>query len=95
VRDLRYEARLYNDLDDAAEAAGATCPPIHTAPYSRPALAWQLDVPLSELSTDPATTGTVFRARPYRGAAPGPDLRGDFRRTAHVGEWTVHEQCTP
>ena len=96
VRDLRYEARLYGSLDDAVEAAGpGPCGPIHTAPYSRPALAWHLDVPLHELSTDPALSGTAFRARAYRGADVRPDLGADFRQVAEAGEWTVHERCTP
>ena len=96
LRDLRYEARLYNSLDDAVDAAGpGPCGPIHTAPYSRPALAWHLEVPLSELSTDPASSGTTFRARPYRGAAVGPPLQARFRQVAEAGEWTVHERCTP
>jgi hypothetical protein len=97
-RSLSYEARLYGGMDDAVEAAGGRgavlrCRPVHTAPYSRPALAWRLRVHIHELSTEPAASGTTFRARPSRGARLGPPLRGRFREVAREGEWTIVASC--
>jgi hypothetical protein len=101
VRDLRHEARVYGTLDDAVAAAGGReavlrCAPVHTAPYSRPALAWRLHVPMSGLSTEPASRGIAFRARPYRGAPVGPELRGSaapWTLRGRSGAWTVVERC--
>ena len=81
VRAIAYEQDLYGSLEGAVAAAGGReavlrCAPIHTAPYSRPALAWRLRIPMSAISTEPAARGTAFRARPYRGARMGPELRG-------------------
>jgi hypothetical protein len=87
ARSVRHEARLYNALDDAVAAAGGRgavlrCGPIHTAPYSRPALAWRLRVQLRRLSTEPASGGgTVFRARPWEGAPLGPAIGGAAQPT--------------
>lgn len=95
----RYEARLYGSLDDAVAAAGGReavlrCPPVNSVPYSRPALAWRLDVPIPRLSTNRASSGTVFRARPRPGAALGPPARGArLREIARAGEWTVLSSC--
>ena len=93
LRDLRYEARVYGELDDAVKQAGPLCGPVHTAPFTRPALAWRLDEPISALSTEPARSGTAFRARPYRGAPLGPPLRGEWRETARAGGWQVVTRC--
>ncbi|HEX8054792.1 MAG TPA: hypothetical protein VF517_17525 [Thermoleophilaceae bacterium] len=101
VRDLRYESRLYGTLDGAVAAAGGReavlrCGPVHTAPYSRPALAWRLRVPMSALSTEPASRGIAFRARPHRSAAIGPRLEGQGWSTrGRPGAWTVVERCRP
>jgi hypothetical protein len=100
ARSLRHEAALYGSLDDAVAAAGGraavlSCSPVHTASYSRPAMAWRLRVPISALSTDAARTGIAFRARPYRGAARGPLLEpaSGFRRAASSGPWEVVTRC--
>jgi hypothetical protein len=93
LRDLRYEARVYGSLDDAVEAAGPLCGPIHTARYTRPALAWYLHEPISALSTEPTGSGTAFRTRSYRGAPLRPPLRGEFRAIAMRGDWTVVSRC--
>jgi hypothetical protein len=99
ARSIGHEARLYNSLEGAVEEAGGRdavlrCGPVHTAPYSRPALAWRLRVPLRRLSTAPAAAGTVFRARPYEGAAVGPPLRGaGLREVDRAGAWTVLSSC--
>jgi hypothetical protein len=103
LRDLRYEARVYGDLERAVERAGPRCGPVHTAPLTRPALAWRLKAPISALSTETATKGTAFRARPYRGAPLGPAVkqgasplvpRGpEWREVARAGEWQVVTRC--
>jgi hypothetical protein len=100
ARDLHHEARLYGALDDAVDAAGGRvavlrCAPVHTAPYSRPALAWRLHVPIGALSTETARGGTAFRARPYRAARPGPALAPEpgFRPVAGAGPWAVMARC--
>jgi hypothetical protein len=96
---LRHEATLYGAVDDAVAAAGGReavlrCKPVHTAPYSRPAMAWRLDVPISALSTETAPRGTALRARPRRGAARGPALAGGgWRLLGRAGEWEVTARC--
>jgi hypothetical protein len=91
-RSLSHEATLYGGMDDAVEAAGGReavlrCRPVHTAPYSRPALAWRLRVHIHELSTERAETGIAFRAM-------GPPLGPGFQERSRSGEWTVMENCT-
>ena len=98
ARGLDRHARIYGSADDAVRAAGggkavAACSPIHTAPYSRPALAWELDVPLSAISTAAASSGIVFRARTVAGEPPGPALVGRFREVGRSGAWRVVERC--
>jgi hypothetical protein len=99
ARSLRHEASLYNRLDDAVAVAGGResvlrCGPVHTAPYSRPAMAWRLGAPISALSTDAARRGTAFRARPYRGAPRRPALAGGgWRRLGRAGAWEVMARC--
>jgi hypothetical protein len=99
ARSLGYEAALYGRLDDAVAAAGGReavnrCGPVHTAPYSRPAMAWRLRVPIGALSTETARGGIAFRARPHRGAARGPALAGGgWRPIGGAGEWTVMTRC--
>lgn len=93
ARSVESEARIYNAVDDAVEAAGGReavlgCRPIHTARYSRPALAWRLRVPLRELSDAPARGGTVFR----RSTSPRIE-RAELRRVGAAGPWTVHASC--
>jgi hypothetical protein len=95
----RYEARLYADLGHAVEAAGGPkavlrCGPVNSMPYSRPALAWRLGVPIPRLSTDPAASGTMLRGRPHAGAALRPAARGTrFAEVARRGEWVVLRSC--
>lgn len=99
VERARYEARLYNSLDDAVEAAGGPaavlrCGPVNSMPYSRPALAWRLDVPIPRLSTNPASSGTMLRARPRPGARLRPAARGGaFEQVTRAGEWVVLSSC--
>ena len=98
ARGLDRHARIYGSVDEAVAAAGgraavAGCAPVHTAPYSRPALAWQLELPLSAISTETARDGIVFQARTVAGAPPGPALDGTFRGVARAGEWRVLERC--
>lgn len=92
-RSVRNEARIYNAVDDAVAAAGGreavlSCRPIHTARYSRPALAWRLRVPLRELSDATARGGTVFR----RSTSPRIE-GGELRRVGAAGAWTVLASC--
>lgn len=95
----RYEARLYDSLDDAVAAAGGRaavlrCRPVNSMPYSRPALAWRLDVPIPRLTTDPAASGTMLRARPRPAAPLRPPTRGgDLKEVARAGEWRVLSSC--
>lgn len=97
----RYEARLYGQLDDAVAAAGGReavlrCRPVNSMPYSRPALAWRLDVPIPRLSTDPASSGTMLRARLHPGAPLRPAARGtDLAQVARAGGWLVQSSCPP
>lgn len=98
VRSLRHEARLYGALDEAVAAAGGrhavlSCPPLHTAPYSRPALAWRLRVPMRSISTGTASAGIAFTARPFRGAPRGPSLGPGFHEIGRAGEWRVLAGC--
>lgn len=93
ARSVEREAAIYNAVDDAVEAAGGreavlSCRPIHTARYSRPALAWRLRVPLRELSDAPARAGTVFRR------STSPRIEGaELRRVGAAGAWTVLTSC--
>ena len=96
VRSLRYEARLYGALDHAVAAAGGRdavlrCAPLHSAPTI--ALAWRLRVPMSEISTETASAGIAFTARPFRGAPRGPALEPAraFRETGQAGDGA----CSP
>jgi hypothetical protein len=99
ARGARYEADLYGSLDDAVARAGGRaavlrCRPVQTARYSRPALAWRLHVAIADLSTQPARSGTVFRARSVRGSPPSPRLRsGPLREVARAGRWAVLSSC--
>jgi hypothetical protein len=99
ARSLAREARLYGALDEAVAVAGGRtavlrCGPVHTAPYSRPALAWRLRVPLRSLSTTTSHGGVVFRARPFEGAAVGPRLAARaFRGLGRAGDWRVLTTC--
>ena len=95
----RYEARLYAGLDDAVEAAGGAeavlrCGPVNSMPYSRPALAWRLGVPIPRLSTRAAASGTMLRARLRPGAPLRPRPRGSgLTEVARAGEWVVMSSC--
>lgn len=98
VRGLDRHARIYGGVDDAVAAAGGrarvlACAPVATAPYSRPAMAWQLEVPISALSTETARDGIAFQAATIPGEAPGPALDGPFREIGRAGEWRVSERC--
>jgi hypothetical protein len=99
VERLGFEARLYTRLDEAVAAAGGrdavlACPPAHVGRYAKPALAWQLGVPLAAVTTRPASSGTVVSARPTAALPPEPRLRRDDLRTvARAGEWRVLSSC--
>jgi hypothetical protein len=94
-----HEVRLYDSLDDAVAAAGGRevvlrCGPVNSMPYSRPALAWRLRVPIPRLSTDAASSGTMLRARPRPGVPLRPAARGTrLREIARAGEWVVLSSC--
>jgi hypothetical protein len=98
VRGLDRHARIYGSVDGAVAAAGGrdrvlACRPIATAPYSRPAMAWELDVPLAEITTETAREGIVFQARTIADRPPGPPLAAPFREVARTGEWRIVERC--
>jgi hypothetical protein len=98
ARGLDRHARIYGSVDDAVAAAGGRnatldCAPVSTAPLSRPAMAWELDLPLSAISTETARAGIVFSARTVAGAPPGPELDGDFRPVGRAGEWSILTRC--
>jgi hypothetical protein len=94
-----HEVRLYDSLDDAVAAAGGReavlrCGPVNSMPYSRPALAWRLRVPIPRLSTNAASSGTMLRARPRPNAPFRPATRGArLREIARAGEWVVLSSC--
>ena len=98
VRGLDRHARIYGGVDDAVAAAGGrarvlACAPVATAPYSRPAMAWELDAPISALSTDTAHEGIAFQAPTVPEEPPGPALAAPFREIARAGEWRISERC--
>jgi hypothetical protein len=76
---LAWEERFFGGADEAVAAAGGrsevlACSPVHTAPFSRPAYAWELEVPISALSTETARGGMVFRSRVWPEVPVGPAL---------------------
>lgn len=99
ARRVPHEVRLYGSLDDAVAAAGGReavlrCGPVNSMPYSRPALAWRLGVPIPRLSTNAAAKGTMLRARPRPDAPLRPAARGArLREVARAGEWVVLSSC--
>ena len=100
ARSLRHQERFYGGAEAAVDAAGGrgavlACAPVHTAPYSRPALAWRLEVPIAALSTETARRGTVFRSRvtPRTPVGPPLDPPDAFRHVATAGEWQVVRSC--
>ena len=97
---LAWEERFFGGADEAVAAAGGrdavlACSPVHTAPFSRPAFAWELDVPISALSTETARGGMVFRSRVWPDVPVGPALEppGGFTERGRAGIWQVMERC--
>jgi hypothetical protein len=97
---LDHDAGFFGGADEAVVAAGGrpavlACGPTYTAPYSRPAFAWALDVPISALSTETARGGMVFRSRVSPSTPLGPplDTPGGFAERARAGDWQVVERC--
>ena len=99
--ELGYQAALYRKLPSAVRAAGGaeslrSCGRAFTGPYQVPAVAWHLDVHLSDVGLRPRPPGAVFRARATRRAAVEPPSlpeRMGFRVVARVGVWEVAKAC--
>jgi hypothetical protein len=94
---LRYQARLTDDLNAAVDRVGGAatvraCGHASTGNYEITALAWRLDVHIRSVLVQAATPGLVFQARATRGAPLAPAIpRADppYRRIARTGVWRI------
>jgi hypothetical protein len=94
---LRYQARITDDLNAAVAAVGGArqvraCGQASTGNYEITALAWRLDVHIHAVSFSAVTPGLVFQARATRGApaTPGiPPAHPPYRPIDRTGVWRV------
>jgi hypothetical protein len=96
--DLRHAAGLHRDLARAVAAAGGAerlraCGRVFAGRYRFPALAWRLDVHISDIAMEPRGPGVVFRSRLTRRSAAAPDPPTGFAPRAAAGDWSVFADC--
>jgi hypothetical protein len=72
------------------------CGPLRSALGARSFVAWELDVPMLELGTPPASPGVLIRARSFYGGALEPALAPGHRVLAQDLHWQVVSLgCSP
>jgi hypothetical protein len=99
IEDVRYQAAVSHDLDDAIAAAGGReallrCGDPYTNPFFVQLVAWELGVHGNEVDYRPRPPAVVLRARTKRGGKyrPGPRMEGE-RPVARTGFWQIGARC--
>lgn len=92
-------ARLTTAIDEGGgRSAVVACGPLSTSRFEVPLVAWQLHVPIADVSTHPGPVGTFIR---QAGLPPLPTaVAGGYARVAHVhaddpagAGWEVYRTC--
>jgi hypothetical protein len=101
---LGERARTRDELARVIERAGGAdrlraCAPVRTIASMRAPVAWQLDVPMSDIGGTSRPPAVLFRVRPYGDDALQPDLstadRARFRLAAREPRWELWTACRP
>jgi hypothetical protein len=101
---LGERARTRDELAQVIERAGGAdrlraCAPVRTVASMRAPVAWQLDVPMSDIGGSPRSAAVLFRVRPSGDDALQPNLppadRARFRRAAREPRWELWTACRP
>ena len=96
--DVGHRADRREALPDLVSAAGgrdalAACQ-VHTAPATRPLVAWELDIDMAGIDRPPQRPDVVVRWRPYNGGPVQPALdTAGYRFLARAPGWEAWAGC--